>query len=379
MPARLPIVLLIAIIFATGVYFGVRELEPKRDVLWLHFIGYQWFEPQRSTEALSGLTLSDPDDKLEVWRRDKMRWAYPLHAGSAYVGALVAARHRIMAIGVGLALPFLLGAGLFVAGAMRSREVEPLTIAAACFALSALVPGPSPTDHLLYYDSSIKNVTNALVLLLTPGGAFSPLSIQPKDTILLFAMAAFALRRSGARWVAYGLLASGALWHVHLTVVLLGLLALWDLVLARLMAKWFQHDEALLFSALCVGVAAACALIYLLGRGDSLWGVESAWIQLSTRMLLLAEAIVVGYAGFRAWHWLQNRIDPSTLSALFRTVGGFVAGVSVLAAVGMTWDRGRFASARISDPAVIESYGELAVYYDHALRQLTADQDRPRQ
>lgn len=370
--------ILLAITLFTGMFYWVRELEPKADVLWLHFIGYEWFQPARSRQAIDGLTLSESDDKLEAWRRTGMRWTYPMHAVSGQFGARFGRSSRTIAFGVGMAVPFLIGWMIFGLAARRSGEVEPLAILACIYGLTALVPGPSPTDHLLYYDSALKNIVNLFVVLLTPGGAFSPLSVQPKSTLLLFAIAAFALRRQGHRSLAYALVASGILWHAHLTVVLLGLLAAWDFAIWRWLTMRFPHweprDEALPFSGMCVALAAVAAVVYAILRSDQIWGVESALIQLSTRLLLLAESIALGYVCMRAWTWMRARIEDTTLAILFRALTSFVVGVAVLAAVGTTWDRGRYIPGELSNAAYIEQkFGSLAAFYDKALRRIRAE------
>lgn len=214
--------------------------------------------------------------------------------------------------------------------------------------------------------------------MLTPGGAFSPLSVQPKSTLLLFAIAAFALRRQGYRSLAYALTASGFLWHAHLTIVLLGLLAAWDLVIWRVLTTrfpyWEPRDEALPFSGMCVALAAFTAVVYAVLRSNQVWGVESALIQLSTRLLLLAEGIALGYVCMRAWTWMRARIEATTLATLFRAQTSFVVGISALAAVGTAWDRGRYIPGELSNATYIEQkFGSLAAFYDKALRKIRAE------
>ncbi|MFX4427825.1 hypothetical protein ABTA68_19560, partial [Acinetobacter baumannii] len=92
---------------------------------------------------------------------------------------------------------------------------------------------------------------------------------------MLFAIAAFALRRQGYRSLAYALTASGFLWHAHLTIVLLGLLAAWDLVIWRVLTTrfpyWEPRDEALPFSGMCVALAAFTAVVYAVLRSNQVW------------------------------------------------------------------------------------------------------------
>ena len=358
--------ILSCLVLCSGIFFLSAEVEPKTDTLWLHYTGYEVFEPEHVRENIRDLQCKTAYDCLEIQRREVMRWNYPVHVAAARVGAVLFPENQQAAVSVGMAVPFLLGIFVFLFGAARSGAVGPLAVSASVFALTALLPGPIPTDHLLLH-GPVTNLFNLTALLANPGGAFSPLSVQPKSTVLLIVLAALALRRTGLARLGYALVVVSAAWHVSFSAVVLVMFVAVDAIKRRALQR-VVSDEALA-AALCVLGAVGCALIYVAVRSNMAWGVESAFIQLSARLLVLAEVLCVGWAGFAAWAWLGDALGVRR-ERFISGVCGFVALLSAYAAAGTLWEHGRYYAARFADPAVAASYGSVAAYYDEALRRL---------
>lgn len=355
------------IVISTGLFFLSREVEPKTDVLWYHFIGYRLFEPDRTLAAVQTIPLTGDYENLEISRREIARLNYPIFEISAYASHLFLHKNLPFEIYLGIGLPYIIGAIIFLYSALKSRCVEGLILVVSYFSITALLPGPGYSDHLFYY-GDLRDLFNLAVLLTNPGGGLSPLSVQPKSTVFLIFVGCLALRWSGRRRLAYGLMALPVLWHVTLAIGVLGLFVVVDVI-----AAWLKrHDlktETLLFSGLSLLGAFILTIYYLMVRGNMLWGVESAAIQLAARLLILTEITLVTYAGCWSWNWLKRHANGCDEKILM-VASVFVAFVSFYSSLGMTWEKGRAYSHNFSDDHYISQYGPLAIYYNEAIKKL---------
>ncbi|WOI11812.1 hypothetical protein [Thalassospira lucentensis] len=353
---------------STVMFFLFVEIEPKTDSLWLHFISYQFFAPDRV--KLLGLDQwqSGSYEALELLRREAMRFNYPMHIVSGWVGVLIAEGNRPLALGLGLGIPAVLGVIVAAIYAIKAGVSEVLMVASAYFALTSLMPGPMATDHLLYY-GDVRDFLNLGVLLLDPGPAFSPLSTQPKSTVLLLFMVALSVRWKGNNRLAMIICLSGAFWHITYTIVLIGLMAVL-VVSNRFIFKSREYTvDAMIFSAICISSAILCFVVYILFRGDMIWGEFSLFIQLTTRMLLLAEVTLVVFVAHFAVSWLVVKLGADR-QFIYCCLSGVLMFVSVYSAVGQGWERVRYFEERFSSSTYVAQYGTLAEYYSRALDYL---------
>ena len=353
---------------STVLFFLFVEIEPKTDSLWLHFISYQFFAPDRVKSLGLDQWQSGSYEALELLRREAMRFNYPMHIVSGWVGVLIAEGNRPLALGLGLGLPAVIGVLVAAVYAFKAGVSEVLMVASAYFALTSLMPGPMATDHLLYY-GDVRDLLNLGVLLLDPGPAFSPLSTQPKSTVLLLFMVALAVRWKGNNRLALVICLSGGLWHITYTIVV-GALMIALIVSDRFIFKSREYScDALLFSVICISSAIFCAVVYVVFRGDMIWGEFSLFIQLTTRTLLLAEVTLVMLAAHAVVLWLVEKLGADR-KLIYCSVSGVLMFVSLYSAVGQGWERARFFEERFSNSTYVAQYGTLAEYYSRALDYL---------
>ncbi len=431
MTRRAPLFFLIAalIVAASGAYHLSRGLTGSQDIYYTQFLGYRWFEPARAEAALERAIEAQGETKaavaLELERRALSDRNYPAAALAGHLGARLFPGALTRQIVFTQSAAFLAGLLIAFLGLIRAPAMAaPFALAAGAMALLEFLPGPSPSDHLLYY-GPLENLINLVVLAVSPGEAFSPLSFWPKSSLALILMAALANRWSGRIATGYVLVLATLLFHITLGGLLLAGFVLMDLALrpravpwgrlaplfalaaaAFFLGQWriFSASSGagatlvllalVLLAAVAVGrwrapraarfplpaadtlafVAAAVLLTlfamwrYTAAAPDDPWALESLYLQIAARLVVLAAAVVWLWLAVRAVAWLDGRGAGAAALAL----AAFACLATVYGAAGSWWWEIRFLDGRLNDPAARAATEPLAPLYYRALQTLTA-------
>jgi len=361
---------LLGLVLVTGIFHLWWAVGPKPDALWIHYLGYRWFEPALALQADLANRLHDAYGSLEMARREFVSHNYPVAATTQYLFKDMASLP--FAIGAGLYLQYLIAAGIFLFGALSLKNIAPLCLMLSVVALTGLLPGPKPTDHLLIY-SGFEAVANFIALIVAPGEIFNPMSPWPKNIVLLLSVMGFALRWQGRSRLAYVLFGSSVLFHLSFGVVVLALIAGIE-ILRRFNARLRSVDAEFAVVALtCVACACFCLAVYIVVDPTMPWDEVTAFVQLATRLLILASLVGLLWVAVKAVDWLDLRLkgDSSNLSlaavwtALFLMTYG---------AIGAGWEKigdisdGYAALAR-SPTNEVEAFD---IIYFHVLSDLKA-------
>jgi len=421
------------IVGASGAYHLSRGLTGSQDIYYVQYLGYRWFEPMRATAALeqevraSGATQAAL--ALELKRRELSARNYPAVAVMGYLGTRLFPGALTGQIAFAQSAAFLLGLAIAFLGLARAPAMAaPFAVATGAMALLGFLPGPSPTGHLLYHEG-LENALNLIVLAVNPGEAFSPLSFWPKSSLALILMAALANRWSGRILTGYVLVLATLLFHITLGGLVLVGFVIMDLALrpravpwARLapvlvlgaaafsLGQWrifaesgkFALTLALLALVAVAGViasrwlaprvarvplhvadtvafAAAALLLtllavalYLAAAPDTPWNIDSLYLQIAARLIVLAVSVAWLCLGVRAVAWIEARgarlaVVPLVAFACLATVYG---------AAGSWWWEARFLDSRLHDPTARAATEPLAPIYYRALQALMTTKGR---
>jgi hypothetical protein len=342
---------LVLLLLATGLFHVWFAIGPKADALWLHYIGYRWFEPERAMAAESAHRLSGAYEGLEMARREVVFRNYPVAAVTQY--AFHRLSHLPIAIGAGLLLQYLVAVFLFVLALARIRDTIPLCLVLATVALTAVLPGPRPTDHLLLY-SGFEAVANFIAVIVAPGEAFNPMSPWPKNIVLLLALAAFSLRWQGERRASYILCLCMVPFHVSFGLIVFCILCALDVAGRFIPRLQGTNGDAFLVTSGCVIGGLSGIAIYLILNPPMPWDVPSAFVQLATRLFVLATLVILLWLATKATIWLRSRLGSDSL-IIANAVVWIVSFMMTYAAIGELWQRSKMISAgyeRLADPAV---------------------------
>lgn len=431
MTRRAALFLLLAalIVGASGAYHLSRGLTGSQDIYYVQYLGYRWFEPARATEALEKEIRASGEDQaalsLELERRELSARNYPAAAVMSYLGTRLfpGALTRQIAFAQGAA--FLLGLLIALLGLARAPAMAaPFAIASGAMALLGFLPGPSPSDHLLYY-GPLENALNLVVLAVNPGEAFSPLSFWPKSSLALILMAALANRWTGHIVTGYVLVLATLLFHITLGGLVLAGFVLMDLALRPRAIPWPRLAPVLVLGAAAfslgqwrifatsgafaltlvllalvaltglgasrwlaprvarfpvhvtdtLGFAAAALLLiplamalYLAASPDNPWAVESLYLQVAARLVVLAVTVAWLCLASRAMAWIEAR--GAGLAAV--PLVAFACLATVFGAAGSWWWEIRFLDSRLHDPTARATTEPLAPVYYRTLQTLMA-------
>ena len=338
---------LLVIVLATGALHTWIAVGPKADALWLHYLGYRWFEPEHAMQVEQANRLGDAYGALEMARREVVSRNYPLAAITQYV--VHGLDSLPVAIAAGLYLHYLAAVLIFAFGIFRLRDPVPLGLVLGTVALTALLPGPKPTDHLLLY-SGFEAVANFIAVIVGSGEVFNPMSPWPKNIVLLLALAMFCLRWQGRPRTAHALGATMILFHVTLALVILSIVVAVDILRRIFPALRTTDREMLLTVGICVVGGLACLAVYVIADPAMPWDVPSAFVQLATRLFVLSSLVVLLWLATKASNWLHARLDGDAMTIANVYVWG-VALLMCYAAAGLLWERYR---------VVFAEYQELA-------------------
>lgn len=328
---------LLVIVLATGALHTWYAVGPKTDALWLHYLGYRWFEPEHAAQVEQVHRLGDAYGALEMARREVMFHNYPIAAITQYVFHGFASLP--VAIAAGLYLQYLMAVFIFIMGVFRIRDPVPLGLALGMVALTALLPGPIPTDHLLLY-GGFDAIANFIAVIIAPGEIFNPMSPWPKNIVLLLAMAMFTLRWQGRLRAAYVLCLTMILFHISLGLVVLSIVIAVDLFRRIFPALRTVDWEMLLTVGICVGGGVACLAIYVILNPAMPWDIPSAFVQLATRLFVLSSLVFLLWCAAKASDWLHSKLDGDAMVI----ANVYVCGIAFLmcyAAAGSLWERYR--------------------------------------
>lgn len=422
---RILLIMALITISSAGAFYTSKALTAKSDIFYLHYLGYRWFEPDRAQSALESQAKAGVAQEQELLRRGQSAGNYPVSAITHYLGSKLFPNNLTLAIAFGLCAPFVAGLGIVAAGLWRLPETgAPVALGVAVMALVGFLPGPVPTDHLLYHEG-IENLFNIVVLVVSPGEAFSPLSIWPKSILALILMVVMASRWSGRTGVGYLLAAATIPFHVTLGGLLLMGLVLMDralhpsatpvwwsvcgatvALLSLMLSQWrivakggigleavaiiaavlvslvfasrFRHlfdgTEKIVESDTIAFVLAAALLtpvaMLLIDWSDadtSLSSPVSIFGQLAARLIVLAITVLILALALRATNWLRQRNAEHAVTV----VAGFACLLTAYGAAGSWWWESRFLPARMHDIAVRSEAEPLTAVYYQTLRDLT--------
>ncbi len=423
---KLLLLLAVVIIAATGAYHLSKALTAKSDVFYLTFLGFQWFEPEQAAAALARHEAAAPDQGAELERRRQSSRNYPVAALAAYGAHRLAPGQFVLPIAASLVIPFLLGLAIAAIGIALVPEISgAFALAAATMAFASFLPGPAPSDQLTHF-GGVDNLLNLVVLAVSPGAAFSPLSLWPKCSLELIFIAALANRWSGRLGAGYALLMLTIPFHLTLGGLLVLGFAIMDLVLrpralsplvllpalavasvALFLGQWrvvadagmlplalllvgalsvlafvvmrrlaalrdavpiaWCDTGALLIAAL-VATPAAMVLLSVSGTSGDYAAPQAAFGQLAARLIVLASTALIFAASFALARYLATRkAELATLGVV-----GVAALFTVYGAAGSWWWEGRFLPARMHDTAQRSQTEPLTEVYYQALCDLVA-------
>ncbi len=409
---------------AAGLFHLSTALTAKSDVFYIHFIGYSWFEPERAEHALGQHATAVPEQAQELRRRELSAKNYPVAAVAGYAAARLFAANLTVAIGVGLAIPLVIGIAVATGGLWRVPKMDaPFALAVSIAALTGFLPGPSGSDHLMSF-GGLDNLLNLIVLAVDPGEALSPLSIWPKSTVVLIFMAVLANRWSGRLEAGYALLAATIAFHLTLGGLMLFGVAVMDLALRRgqVSSRWLGFAFALALAALALGqwrivaegeallavgvvalavvtlvaqawqfgqplgarelmpavdtgaivlaamvfTPAAMAFVAVTHTETSLSAPESVFVQLAARLIVVAVATAIFAASVKAMRFMRER--NATQAALVAV--GFVSLFTIYGAAGSWWWEIKSLPERMHDTGARSQSEPLTDVYYRALRTL---------
>ncbi len=417
------------IVAASGAYHLSRGLTGSQDIYYVQYLGYRWFEPARAEAALEKEVRALGQDQAaiarELDRRALSSRNYPLAAAMSYLGTRLFPDALARQIAFTQSAAFLAGLLIAFLGLARAPAMAaPFALASGAMALLGFLPGPSPSDHLLYY-GPLENLINLVVLIVNPGEAFSPLSFWPKSSLALILMAALTNRWSGRIVAGYVLTLTTLLFHITLGGLLLLGFVLMDLSLRPRALPWpriapllaigaaaFSLGQWRIFSASstfastlvalvlaaiagviagrwlapraarypphavdALAFAAAAGLLtvfamwrYMAAAPDDPWAAEALYLQIAARLVVLATTAAWLCLAVRAVDWLEKR--GAVAGAL--PLVAFACLATVYGATGSWWWEARFIDARLNDPAARAATEPLAPVYYRALQTLTA-------
>ncbi|RMF09185.1 MAG: hypothetical protein D6763_08270 [Alphaproteobacteria bacterium] len=417
---------------ASGAYFLSKGLTGSQDIYYTHFLGYQWFEPERAARALATVkataeTNAAPEQDEEGNRRRLAAHNYPVLALTSRLATHLFPADLTPQIIFAQAAAFALGLAIAAAGLACAINMTPaFALAMGAMAILGFLPGPSPTDHLLIY-GPVKNAINLIVLAISPGEAFSPLSFWPKSSLALILMAALANRWRGRIHTGYLLLLATMAFHItlggivfagfvlldlalrpkRLSVWRIGLLATgaamlftsgqWrilsedsqggaieitiaiaisafalSLIANRILVSRLSADVPVAASDTAAFVIAAIVFtplamsLYVASTQSATWGGMAIFLQLAARLIVLATSVLWLFACTRGVSWLAERnAEGAALAGVT-----FMCAVTVYGAAGSWWWEARFIDARLHDPAARAATEPLAPVYYRALQEL---------
>jgi len=409
-------------ILSAGAYYLSQALTAKSDVFYLHYLGYRLFEPDRAEKALKESVSNAAGQEEELRRRELSSANYPLSSIGHYLGTVSFPGNLTLAVAVGLFAPFLAGVCIFALGCFRVPDMcPPAALAVAVMAMTGFLPGPGATDHLLFHDG-LEKLLNLVVLVVSPGEAFSPLSIWPKSSVALIVLATMCCRWNGYLGTGYVLTLASMLFHLTLggllllsftvidrvfrperipvawsalaasasiaalafgqwriilhgdfvlPVILVGILLLSAVLLLRYVdighraASIMHLDIALFVFAASVMTATGMLLLATSGAETILSSPVSIFGQLAARLIVLSTTVLLLAMALHATQWLKKRHADAAVPA----VALFACLLAIYGACGSWWWESRFIPARLHEIHERAQTEPLtAVYYQALLR-----------